>query len=210
MAEVKAVAVVVAHPDDETLWAGGTLLMHQDWSVFIISLCRGSDPDRAPRYVQALEALQAKGRIGDLDDGPSQDPLPQAEVKKAILDLLPAGSFDLLFTHSPRGEYTRHLRHEETAGAVVSLWTEGRIRAKELRMFAYGDAGRRHLPQPFPEADVYTLLPSAIWQKKYGMITGIYGFAPDSWEARTVPRAEAFWQFTDAAGAQLWPQKIPA
>jgi hypothetical protein len=38
-------------------------------------------------------------------------------------------------------------------------------------------------------------LPEDIWQKKYGIVTDIYGFAPDSFEARTTPREEAFWNF---------------
>ncbi len=46
----KKVAIIVAHPDDETLWAGGTILSHPAWECFIICLCRGSDADRAPRF----------------------------------------------------------------------------------------------------------------------------------------------------------------
>jgi hypothetical protein len=34
-----------------------------------------------------------------------------------------------------------------------------------------------------------------IWQKKYDIITRIYGFAEDSFEAKTTPRLEAFWRF---------------
>ena len=30
MSIVGKCAVIVAHPDDETLWAGGTMLMHPD------------------------------------------------------------------------------------------------------------------------------------------------------------------------------------
>jgi LmbE family N-acetylglucosaminyl deacetylase len=48
----KAVAVIVAHPDDETLWAGGTILSHPSWQWFIVCLCRGSDKDRAPKFLK--------------------------------------------------------------------------------------------------------------------------------------------------------------
>jgi LmbE family N-acetylglucosaminyl deacetylase len=29
----KNVAIIVAHPDDETLWAGGTILNHPYWRI---------------------------------------------------------------------------------------------------------------------------------------------------------------------------------
>ena len=38
----KKAAVIVAHPDDETLWAGGTIMMGRDYNWQIISLCRGA------------------------------------------------------------------------------------------------------------------------------------------------------------------------
>ncbi len=105
----KTVAVIVAHPDDETLWAGGTILSHPECEWYIVSLCRGNDKDRAPKFYQALKILKAKGTMGDLDDGPEQIPLNEEEVENAILDLLPAKHFDLIISHNPSGEYTRHI-----------------------------------------------------------------------------------------------------
>jgi hypothetical protein len=35
-------------------------------------------------------------------------------------------------------------------------------------------------------------------------MTKTYGFSEDSWEARTTPKAEAFWLFDNAANAQIW------
>ncbi|HEX5551634.1 MAG TPA: PIG-L family deacetylase [Chitinophagaceae bacterium] len=203
MNKMKAVAVIVAHPDDEALWAGGTILMHPRWNFFIISLCRAGDPDRAPRFFNALRFLGAEGKIGDLDDGPDQVPLPEGRVQQHILHLLSGQTFDLVITHDIHGEYTRHLRHEETARAVVALWYQGKITMKELWMFAYEDGKRRYLPQPVKTADCYTPLPAGVWQKKYKLVTEIYGFAPASWEARTVPKAEAYRQFATAADAQV-------
>src|SRR5436190_16883849 len=92
-ATAKSVAVIVAHPDDETLWLGGTILSHPSWHWFILSLCRGSDQDRCPRFFQALKALGAEGKMNDLDDGPEQIPLAKSEIEAAILSSLPKLDF---------------------------------------------------------------------------------------------------------------------
>ena len=121
------IAVIVAHPDDETLWSGETILRHPVWDPFIVCICRASDSDRAPRFSEALAILKANGVMGDLDDGPDQKPLNEEELKRTILNLLPVKPFDLIITHNPAGEYTRHIRHEEVSKAVISLWYDGRI-----------------------------------------------------------------------------------
>lgn len=202
--ETKQVAVIVAHPDDETLWAGGTLLSHPAWHSFIITLCRASDRDRAPRFFQALNELGAEGDMGDLDDGPEQAPLAQSTVQETIFGLLPQNHFDLMISHSAAGEYTRHRRHEEVADAVISLWQAGRLAADRFWAFAYEDGGRQYLPRAIKTAHIYRVLPANIWQRKYEMITRTYGFAPNGFEAQTTPRAEAFWQFENPREAQHW------
>jgi len=191
----KKCAVVVAHPDDETLWAGGTILMHPECEWTVVTLCRKSDPDRAPKFFRAIEKLNATGAMGDLDDGPEQRPLTSHQVQHEILQSLPSNRFDLIITHGLNGEYTRHLRHEETAQAVMALWKSERLSAEQIWRFAYGDDDRKHLPRAIEDADMHIRLPEEIWQKKYDIITNIYGLSPDSFEARTTPREEAFWCF---------------
>ena len=200
----KAVAVIVAHPDDETLWAGGTILSHPLWQWFIVCLCRGSDKERAPKFFKALQVLGAEGIMGDLDDGPEQKPLDENEVELAILQLIPSMHFDLIISHNPTGEYTKHLRHEEISKAVITLWQTGKISAKELWTFAYEDGCRQYLPKPVNTATLYRVLPETIWQIKYNIINKIFGFAKNSWEAETTPKGESFWQFANSADAMHW------
>jgi len=186
-------AVIVAHPDDETLWAGGALLMRPDSCWTVITLTRKSDPDRAPKFRKALEHYGAAGVMGDLDDGPEQKPLRTLEVQDAIMSMLSSHRYDLILTHGLWGEYTRHRRHEEVAKAVVALRESGSLSTGEVWMFAYDDGGGKHLPQPVANSDVYIHLPPEIWEHKYRIITDIYGLAPDSFEAKTTPKEEAFW-----------------
>ena len=166
--------------------------MHPESKWKVITLCRGSDSDRAPKFFRAIENLNATGILGDLDDGPEQAPLDARTVQATILELLPSDSFDVIFTHGLRGEYTRHRRHEETAKAVKALWESKELFAKELWMFAYEDGGGQYLPRAVDDADVKIKLPDEIWHKKYDVITNVYGFNPDGFEAKTTPKEEAF------------------
>ncbi len=191
-ADTRSVGVIVAHPDDETLWVGGAILRHPAWRCRIFTLCRGNDRDRAPKFYRVLEALGATGGMADLDDDPEQTPLDDALLRRTVGELVAGERFDLLFTHGPDGEYTRHRRHEETSRVVTALWRAGTLRAGALWHFAYEDGGRAYLPRPAAEADWRCVLPETIWMAKYRLIQGLYGFAPESWEARTTPREEAF------------------
>ncbi len=200
----KEVAVIVAHPDDETLWAGGTILDQTSWRCCIVTLCRASDADRAPRFFRAVKALRADGQMGNLDDGPEQVPLAESVLQKTILQLLPQKHFDLILSHNPAGEYTRHRRHEEVGKAVITLWHRRKISANELWTFAYEDGGKQYLPRPIKTATIYQVLSEATWRKKYNIITTLYGFPQNGFEAETTPRAEAFWQFKDSIEARRW------
>jgi LmbE family N-acetylglucosaminyl deacetylase len=200
----KSVAVIVAHPNDETLWTGGITLSHPSWHWFTVCLCSGGDKDRATRFHKALKILKSDGIMGDLDDGKEQKPLDEKEVEYAILELLPPEYFDLIITHNPSGEYTRNIRHEEVSKAVIRLWHSGRISTHELWTFAYSDGNKEYYPRPFANATVYQTLTRRIWLRKYSLITETYGFEKGSFEAETTPRAESFWQFTNSYDAKKW------
>ena len=153
---------------------------------------------------KALKTFKSEGIMGDLDDGPDQTPLENKVVQDAILDLLPPKHFDLIITHNPNGEYTKHLRHEEIGRAVITLWQMRKISTYELRTFAYEDGDKEYYPIPIESASICRELTNRIWLRKYNLITETYGFEKDSFEAKTTPKAEAFWQFTDSFVAKKW------
>lgn len=200
----KTVAVIVAHPDDEILWVGGTILSHPEYVWYIVSLCRGNDNDRAPKFFKALKMIKANGIMGDLDDEPEQKPMDATEVENAILDLLPVKHFDLIISHSPNGEYTRHIRHEEIGKAVINLWQKNQIATNEYWSFAYDDGHKKYLPRPDEKATIRNTLTKQIWGKKYKIMTEIYGFETNSWEAQTTPQIETFWKFEKPEDARKW------
>ena len=203
----KPVAIIVAHPDDETLWAGGTILSHPEWEVYILCLCRKSDKNRASKFYKVLKILGTDGIMGDMDDGPEQIPLDNTEVENTILQLLPNRHFNLIITHNLTGEYTKHLLHEEVSRAVIMLWRNGKISANELWTFAYEDGCKQYYPKAIKTATFHIELHEEIWRKKYEIITEDYGYKKDSWEAKTTPREESFWQFKNTDEVISWITK---
>ncbi len=176
---------------------------------FTLCMCRGSDPDRAPKFFKALNILGSEGIMGDLNDGPEQFPLSKSTVWNSILMLLPKHSYDLIITHSPFGEYTKHIRHEEIGKAVITLWGAGRIKTSELWVFAYEDGANAYLPRAIPYAPLFQPLTDRIWKEKYSIIREIYGFEENSFEALTTPRSESFWRFLNSKEAVKWQEKVP-
>lgn len=178
--------------------------MRPQWSWHVATLCRATDPDRAPKFQQVVAQLGAVGSMGSLDDDPEQYPLDDARVREAVLAIVPAAQYDLILTHGPRGEYTRHRRHEETCRAVVGLWADGTLSAQAVWMFGFEDGGGSYLPRVQAAATRQETFSEEIWRRKYQLMTQGYGFALESWEARATPRSEAFWCFHDAQTACRW------
>ena len=131
--------------------------------------------------------------MADLDDEPGQVPLPAEQVQETIARLLTGTSYRLILTHGPKGEYTRHRRHEECCQSVVELWRSHSIDIESLWLFAYEDGERAYLPRVRGDADRRDILTDDVWLQKHKLITDVYGYGADSWEAQSTPREEGFW-----------------
>jgi hypothetical protein len=74
-------------------------------------------------------------------------------------------------------------------------------------MFAYADGGKGGKddpPQAIKTAHLLIQLPEEVWQRKYRIITDIYGFAPETYESSIVLREEAFWCFRYPSQFRKW------
>ena len=188
-------AVVVAHPAEETLWAGGTILLHPESKWTVVAVSGKNGPVTAERFDRAMDALGASGLRGEVPDTTDHSFRAARQLQKAILDLLPVARFDLVITHGPWEEYTRHRNHEDVGKAVFALWENDMLLTRQVWRFAYEDGGGKYLPRFVPDADQLRWLPEQTWKRKYEILTDIYGYSPDSFEAKTTPRQESFWCF---------------
>jgi LmbE family N-acetylglucosaminyl deacetylase len=128
---VRAGAIVVAHPDDETLWCGGLMVRFpRRWTVICCSIPR-VDPIRACKFFEACEVLGAKPRLLPFTESPPNEPLGH-------LDALELNGFDCIVTHNEAGEYGH--RHHRDVHAHVVARAAGRCVAIGYRTDARRDA----------------------------------------------------------------------
>lgn len=115
-------ALVVAHPDDESLWFGGLLIAEPaEWHVFCASTPR-VDPERAFKLMAACERLGARSaRISSITESPANAGFDRLDER--IPDL---SGYDQIVTHNAVGEYG-HVQHTS-----LHRWLTARYPGKVL------------------------------------------------------------------------------
>lgn len=134
-------AVIIAHPDDETIWAGGLIASYPGLFTVICCSIPRTDPIRAFKFFDACKALGAEARLLPYVETPSE-PLKH-------LDQISLERFDVVVTHNAQGEYG-HLHHQQVHRFVAerrtSFLTFGFRRGQHLGSTVVGlsdDAGKK-------------------------------------------------------------------
>lgn len=187
--------VIVAHPDDETIWAGGTIARYREvrWTIFV--LCRKSDPDRMPKFMRVAKHYGARGIICDLEDEGLlniEESIPAIQqIMRAELPPPTGGVWDILFTHGANGEYG-HWRHKAVHLAVKQMLKKKELKTKSAFFFAYMLDEKKKIAQPREHASYEVKLSNAEWKAKRNVVKQLYGFRPSSFENRSCAKLEKF------------------
>lgn len=113
--------MIVAHPDDETIWGGMHLIKDK---YLVICLTNGDNEIRFQEFQEVMNKTCNTGIILNYPDkiNGKRDNW-QSSYQKITDDinyLLTKHTFDLIVTHNPNGEYG-HLHHKMTNAIVTAI-----------------------------------------------------------------------------------------
>lgn len=186
--------MIVAHPDDETIWMGGFILKHPEFDWTIMALCRATDPDRAPKFKKVCAHYGARPIIEDGDDEDRLDYDGKVEeIGHLVSKHFSKQPIDLLFTHGRNGEYG-HEGHVAAHEAITDLLANGKISADKVMFFNYVKTSRKQFCKLKPAArtDFELKLNAKEFAAKQEVMTEIYGFAADGIDTGYCTNPEAF------------------
>ena len=147
------------------------------------------------------------------NEGPQLAPIFHIEAYPTYLFIRPNGDiFYRAMGYMPPANFIQTtlaaLGADANLDSLINRGKKGKISTDVLWLFAYEDGNKTYFPKPIEKADVFQILSNDLWLKKYEIISKIYGFAPESWEAKTTPKAEAFWVFSDAKAVKVWMENL--
>ena len=128
--------MIVAHPDDETLF-GGAHLIAGDYLV--VCLTNSKDPVRSADFYDAMSIAQVKSIMLNYPDN-NKDKLnytwdyDQLSIQNDINLLLHYKKWDTIVTHNPEGDYG-HYHHKRVSKFTTTLYVGNKTCAKRFMYF---------------------------------------------------------------------------
>lgn len=107
------VLIMIAHPDDETIF-GANELLDKTANRFVLCFTNAKHPVRNKEFFETLKIVQADGAMLDFHDAMDDNwsNLQNNEIiKHAVLPNIPDEKPDLIVSHDSNGEYG-HVQHK--------------------------------------------------------------------------------------------------
>ena len=163
--------MIVAHPDDETIWGGGHLLQDKG-RYLVVCITAGTDPVRDDELRNAMAICDAQYlQLGfpDLDAMNKQDRWKTVgiDIRATLANIMTAKAWETIVTHNPRGEYG-HRHHKMTSRFVTSIFKR-KIRHGDLYYF-----GVYYKPRHSKKLGRHQPLPDDIVAVKTGKMLPVY------------------------------------
>ncbi len=166
--------MIVAHPDDETIWGGGHLLQDKG-QYLVVCVTAGTDPIRDDELKHAMAICDAPYLMlgfPDLDTSQKQDRWDVAgpNIKATLEIIMTAKNWQAIVTHNPRGEYGH--RHHKMVSRFVTSIVLNRLNPDHLFYFGvyyksrYREKLHQHnpLPSAIAEIKITHMLPEYVSQ----------------------------------------------
>lgn len=110
--------IVVAHPDDETIFAGREMLKEKGWKVVCVT--NGDNAERRKEFQRVMEAAEVDVfEIWDYKDEWQGD-FDRSRLKVDLLRILNEREYIKVLTHNKHGEYG-HTQHALLGQIISSL-----------------------------------------------------------------------------------------
>tara|TARA_B100000029_G_scaffold508121_1_gene594277 strand:- start:1004 stop:1486 length:483 start_codon:yes stop_codon:yes gene_type:complete len=110
--------MIVAHPDDESLFAGAELIAN--WKDYlVIAIDKGDEPIRKKEFLNAMSFIGIN-QFDIWENYTKDSGYRTKRLKKRILSLLKENNFRKIVSHGPNGEYG-HSRHIACHNLLVEI-----------------------------------------------------------------------------------------
>lgn len=155
--------MIVAHPDDETLWGSGHLASG-GWLV--VCLTNGNNPTRSQEF---LAVMKASGNVGLMLSYPDKVMglrddwhATYDQMQKDIETVLTCQPWDTIVTHNAAGEYG-HQHHKMTHTLVTDAYDQNNLTSP---LFVFGKYYKAADLLEHPDNELPTLSDDALAQKE--------------------------------------------
>lgn len=109
--------MVVAHPDDESLFGGGQLIVEGDWKI--VCATNGDNPIRRSEFERVMFITHSRFEMWDYYDE-QFTPLEELELEEDLYRVVHEQEWQKIVTHNEAGEYG-HLHHKQIHALMKKL-----------------------------------------------------------------------------------------